>query len=231
VLDEVNEPAAAPEGAEQVEAGQPAVTTSPLRIAMLAPMGIPIPPALYGGAGRIVAELTDELVRRGHDVTLFGPEDARTLAALIAVAPHPVTEMNLEELFRNPVLMGSRFDAAAGHYWTKQLVELEKLAHEFDVVHAHHYAHWLVAPQLELQMVATLHNTLTHAQARGMLERFRGLPLVSISDDQRAPVADLDLNWAGTVHNGLDLKSRYQLGTGQGDYLVFLGACHRTRTR
>ncbi len=220
---EVRERPAAPVTPEpEAEAGAPAAG-SPLSIAMMAPLGIPIPPTLYGGAGRVVAELTDELVRRGHDVTLLGPANAATTARLLGVSPRPVTEMGLAEQFAHTVLMGSRFDAAAGRYWRLQLLEIEKRSRDFDVVHAHSYWHWLVAPRLDVPMVGTLHNVLTSPAARGILQRFRDLPVVSISDAQREPVADLHLNWAGTVHNGLDLRSRYELGTGDGGYVAFLG--------
>src|SRR5215211_5610048 len=67
-----------------------------MRIAQLAPLMESVPPALYGGTERVVASLTDELVRRDHEVTLFASGDSQTLARLVPIVPESLRPAGLQ---------------------------------------------------------------------------------------------------------------------------------------
>jgi glycosyltransferase involved in cell wall biosynthesis len=180
-----------------------------LRIAEVAPLFTAVPPPRYGGTERVVHALTEELVRRGHRVTLFAAGGSRTAAELHECCPRPLWEM-------------PRDDPLA--YRALQVEELVRRSGEFDVVHSHvEYLPWLAGERLRAPIVTTLHGRLDLSGLRAIFEAARGWPLVSISDAQRRPVEDLSLNWVATVHHGLDLASTYSLGSGDGGYLVFLG--------
>lgn len=179
-----------------------------LRIAQLAPLVESVPPARYGGTERVIAVLTEELVRRGHAVTLFASGDSRTAARL-----EPVVET---ALWHQP-----RFDDAVPF----TLVALDRAyrrAAEFDVIQSH--LDGLAFPLASLfpwpPTVTTLHGRLDRPEHELLLAHFRDLPLVSISDAQRAPVPWA--NWVATVHHGIDL-SRFSFASRGRGYLAFLG--------
>src|SRR6188472_983549 len=94
-----------------------------MRIAMVAPLMEPVPPPLYGGTERVVSLLTEELVRRGHSVTLFASGDSRTAATLV-----PCCERGLR-------LDPDVTDYLA--YTMTQLGEVTRRSAEFDLVHNH----------------------------------------------------------------------------------------------
>jgi glycosyltransferase involved in cell wall biosynthesis len=178
-----------------------------MRIGLVAPLVEPLPPALYGGTERVVSNLTEELVRRGHDVTLFASGDSCTSAKLVACAPR-----------------GLRFDAQAPDLATATLFELSEVyrrADEFEVIHNH--ADWYgfaFADCFATPTVTTAHGRLDKPEIAYRYRRSRGQPLVSISRDQKRHLPEA--NWIGTVHNGIDV-GRFGLRTEPGDYLVFLG--------
>lgn len=177
-----------------------------LRIAQIAPLWESVPPGRYGGTERVVSWLTEELVARGHAVTLFASGDSKTSARLVAGAPR--------------ALRGSRdVDPLAAHL--RSLACLQRMAHEFDVIHCHADVLGLVALRhCATPTVTTLHGRLDLAGIPDLLHSLAEMPLVSISDAQRlaAPRA----GWIGTVYHGLPLE-RCPVGAGTGDYAVFLG--------
>jgi glycosyltransferase involved in cell wall biosynthesis len=162
---------------------------------------------LYGGTERVVSYLTEELVRLGHDVTLFASGDSVTGARLIAPCPRALR------------LIDDKYDALAEH-----LVELQLLAAElqdFDVVHYHlDYLHFPLCGQLDVAQVTTLHGRLDRADLRTLFRQFDRVPLVSISHAQRFPIPWA--NWVRTVHHGLP-ATLHTVRPTQGDYLAFLG--------
>jgi glycosyltransferase involved in cell wall biosynthesis len=182
-----------------------------MRIAQIAPLFESVPPTLYGGTERVVAWLTDELVRRGHDVTLFASGDSRTTARLRAPVPHG---LRLDP--RAP-------DAMAAH--VAALGEVAERLREFDIVHSHVDLHGLLLGRFATTpVVHTLHGRLDVHGLKEVYRVFRGAALVSISESQRAPLAGLGLNWRATVHHGLPLDSVPVPARGaQGGYLAFLG--------
>lgn len=190
------------------------LTTRPLRIAQVAPLYESVPPHAYGGTERVIGALTEELMRRGHEVTLFAAGGSRTSARLeICSADALRLGMSRWELER-----------VAPHLHMKMLSDIYGRAHEFDVVHAHTDI-WTLpfSAASDTPTVLTMHGRLDLAELRQILPHYRGQPLVSISDDQRRAVDDLDLNWAATCYNGLDLDDYLRQPRGSGEYLAFLG--------
>jgi glycosyltransferase involved in cell wall biosynthesis len=180
-----------------------------MKIAQAAPLFVRIPPERYGGTERVVHALTEALVARGHDVTLFAAGEARTSAELHATTPEPLWELGISDSLAYRVL---------------QVEEIVRRSAEFDVIHSHlDYLPWLAGERLRAPLITTMHGRLDLPDLRPLLSAMNGRPLISISDSQRRPVADLDLNWLATVHNGLELASTYELGDGRGGHLVFLG--------
>jgi glycosyltransferase involved in cell wall biosynthesis len=180
-----------------------------LRIAQVAPPHVRVPPTRYGGTERVVAELTTELVRRGHDVTLFATATSFTAARLCSVAPRPLWEMGAYARFP---------------YELAQVEEVARNAASFDIIHWHlDFLHWLVADRIATPSLTTLHGRLDTDSVRLMFANHPEQPVISISDAQMRPVSDLALNWVGTIHHGLDLAGRFRLGAGDGGYLAFVG--------
>lgn len=180
-----------------------------LRIAQVAPLYVRVPPVRYGGTERVIFELTTELVRRGHDVTLFAASTSFAAARLFPAAPRPLWEIEAHE--RTP-------------YEVAEVEAVVRNADSFDIVHWHiDYMHWLVSPDMATPSVTTLHGVIDGPGARTILTSHPAEPLVSISDAQRRPMAGVPLNWVATVHHGLDLESTYRLGSGDGGYLAFIG--------
>jgi glycosyltransferase involved in cell wall biosynthesis len=180
-----------------------------LRIAQVAPLYERVPPALYGGTERIVAFLTDELVRRGHDVTVFASGDSRTRGKLCAPIPRAL-----------------RLDSGATDSLSPHVIELAQVfqrASDFDVIHCHvdylafPFGRFVATPTLH-----TLHGRLDLPFLAPIFRHFRDVPVVSISDAQRAPLQHLDVAWAGTVYHGLPIE-QYPYSPGDGRYLAFLG--------
>jgi glycosyltransferase involved in cell wall biosynthesis len=109
-------------------------------------------------------------------------------------------------------------------YRALQVEEVVRMSSEFDVIHSHvDYLPWLAGGRIRAPIITTMHSRLDLPEWQPLLGHYSDRPLVSISAAQRNPVSDLPLNWAGTVHHGLDLEQSYELGDGAGGYLVFLG--------
>jgi glycosyltransferase involved in cell wall biosynthesis len=178
-----------------------------MRIAQVAPLAESVPPKLYGGTERIVAFLTDELVKLGHEVTLFASGDSHTTARLVAMWPHALR------------LGGSAQDSLAPH--VLMLEEVAKTSRDFDVIHFHiSHFHFPVARRLDVPHVTTMHGRLDIPELPPLYREFRDVPVVSISDAQRKPLPDA--GWIGTVYHGLPLDL-FQFSPGPGEYLAFVG--------
>ncbi len=184
-----------------------------MRIAQVAPLYEAVPPGRYGGTERVIATLCDGLVRMGHDVTLFAPRTSETAAALEAYGD-PLRERLDRDLLVN----------LAPHLHLKMLADLYSRRDEFDVVHSHLDVWTLAFTQLfETPTVLTMHGRLDLDFLRDLLPRYASVPLVSVSDDQRRAVADLDLTWAATVYNGLDFAAYDGAEHDPDGYLGFVG--------
>jgi glycosyltransferase involved in cell wall biosynthesis len=174
---------------------------------MIAPLIESVPPRLYGGTERVMSALTEELVRRGHQVTLFASGDSRTSAVLVACCPR-----------------GLRLDNAARDsvaYTALALGEAYRRADEFDLIHNHvDYLAFPFARLTTVPTVSTTHGRLDLPEVRNLYRFFPDHPLVSISDAQRRPLRSQ--HWVATVYNGIDLE-HLRFNPDPGDYLVFLG--------
>jgi glycosyltransferase involved in cell wall biosynthesis len=178
-----------------------------LRIAMVAPVFEAVPPLRYGGTERVVSVLSEELVRRGHDVTLFASGDSVTGARLVVSAPQALRIGGRTQDFIPSTLL--------------QLSDVYAHASEYDVIHNHvdHLAFGF-ARLSRAVTVSTAHGRLDLPTCSFPYAHFPDHPLVSISDSQRAPLPEA--RWVKTVHNGIDL-SHFRFRSKPGDYLVFLG--------
>ena len=178
-----------------------------MRIAQVAPLFESVPPKLYGGTERIVSYLTEELVKQGHEVTLFASGDSKTTARLVAGCPRALwQEPDCRETLPHHV----------------RLVELvARESHRFDLIHYHlDYVHFPVVGRLSCRTVTTLHGRLHPPDEEALFETYPEIPLVSISNDQRRPIPWA--NWQATVYHGLPLDV-HTFREAKGDYLAFLG--------
>jgi glycosyltransferase involved in cell wall biosynthesis len=178
-----------------------------MRIAQVAPLFESVPPRLYGGTERVVSYLTEELVRQGHEVTLFASGDSETSARLVAGSPRA--------LWQEP---GCR-DTLPHHVRLVELVARE--ADRFDLIHFHlDYVHFPVVSRLPCPTVTTPHGRLHPPDEEALFAAHPGVALVSISDDQRRPIPHA--NWQATVYHGIPLDL-HTFREGPGSYLAFLG--------
>jgi glycosyltransferase involved in cell wall biosynthesis len=166
-----------------------------------------VPPKLYGGTERVVSYLVEELVRQGHDVTLFASGDSRTSARLVPISPQALR------------LSRSCHDTLAPH--VLMLEHVLKEADEFDVVHFHiAQLHFPVARRYLTSHVTTLHGRLDLPELGPLYEEFSDIPCVSISDAQRSPLPQA--HWVATIHHGLP-PNLLPFHRDAGSYLAFLG--------
>ncbi len=179
-----------------------------MRIAQIAPLYESVPPNLYGGTERVIAHLTDELVRRGHDVTLFASADSRTLARL---EPCRKTSLRLDP--------GLSWDVPAT---LDMLARVRDRIDQFDLLHFHQEAfHLPLFQDVADRTVTTLHGRLDIEDLGRLFARHRNYPMVSISDNQRK--AQPFQRWLATVHHGYP-RDQYKFNARpSGGYLAFLG--------
>jgi glycosyltransferase involved in cell wall biosynthesis len=178
-----------------------------MRIAQVGPLYESVPPKLYGGTERIVSYLTEELVHQGHEVTLFASGDSVTAAQLVAACPESIrlNKQCIDSLVHHVVM----------------LEEVFRQADRFDILHFHiDYLHFPLSTRHNLHHVTTLHGRLDIPDLIPLYQRFRTVPVVSISNSQRKPLEWI--NWQGTVYHGLP-ESLYTFHEVPGKYLAFLG--------
>ncbi len=154
-----------------------------------------------------MSALTEELVKRGHDVTLFASGDSQTSAELVPSVSH---SLRLNNEARDHVA-----------YTITQLADVFRRQDDFDVIHSHvDYFAFPFAPEVKVPFVTTTHGRLDLPEIARVYTHFPDVPLVSISDSQRVPVPHL--NWAATVYNGIDF-GHFTFQERPGTYLAFLG--------
>ena len=178
-----------------------------MRIAQVAPLYESVPPKYYGGTERVVSYLTEELVRQGHEVTLFASGDSVTKARLVAACRRSL-----------------RLDKHCIDHLSHHIVMLERVfqqAPEFDIVHFHvDYLHFSMSRRQQITHVTTLHGRLDIPDLIPLYQNFREMPVISISNTQREPLPWA--NWQATVYHGLP-ADLYRFRAQPGSYLAFLG--------
>ena len=187
--------------------GAPTLSNHAMRIGVLSPPMLAIPPRRYAGTERIVAALVNGLHGRGHRVTLFAPGDSEVDCELVPTVPRSLWST------------GYRGDLAA--YLNITLAKAWSMSDRFDVIHSHldtmgfPFARWCATP-----VVSTMHGRLDGLGHPALLDEFCDVPMVAISESQRrwSPNA----NWVATIHHGLDLAGA-PFGPAPGGYLAFIG--------
>jgi glycosyltransferase involved in cell wall biosynthesis len=183
----------------------------PLRIAQVAPLRVSVPPVDYGGTQRIVHLLTEELVRRGHQVTLFASGDSQTSGCL-----RPISESSLYEAMRTGKAVTPELYQLSG------VTEAIRDARSFDLIHCQ--LGCLPVPLNSLSPVPLLHSAPLPfgADDLWLLARYPDVPLTCRSYRQIAGVPPARRDRIRVVYNGCDF-SRYQVAERPGRYLAFLG--------
>jgi glycosyltransferase involved in cell wall biosynthesis len=179
----------------------------PLKIAQIAPLIESVPPRLYGGTERVVSFLTEELVSLGHDVTLFASGGSRTSARLVSCCDMPLRQKGSPDPLPVYLLM---------------LDKVRRMAAQFDILHFHiDQLHFPLFRDIAARTLTTLHGRQDLPGLEDLYAGFPEIPLVSISDQQRA--AAPHANFIGTVPNGLPRDLFTPTPEPRGDYLAFLG--------
>jgi glycosyltransferase involved in cell wall biosynthesis len=179
-----------------------------MKIAQIAPLYESCPPRLYGGTERIASYLTEELVRQGHDVTLFASGDSQTKAKLVRCSD---TALRLNPKIR---------DAIPYHILMND--EACRRADEFDILHFHvDLMHFPLIRPYANKTVTTLHGRLDMMELQPFYAAFPDIPLISISHNQRRPLGRV--NWVGNVYHGLPREQLPLRRDPAEGYLAFLG--------
>jgi glycosyltransferase involved in cell wall biosynthesis len=176
------------------------------RVAILSPVAWRTPPRQYGAWETVASNITEGLVARGWDVTLFATGDSETRAYL-----HAVVERGYEE--------DSAIDPKVAEYL--HISEVFEHATEFDLIHSHYDFMALTYTQLVKTPVLTTIHGFSSSRIMPVYQKYRGGYFVSISDSDRA----VGLNYLATVYNGIDL-SLYPFQESSGNDLIFLGRIH-----
>ncbi|MFI5272110.1 MAG: glycosyltransferase family 4 protein [Ktedonobacterales bacterium] len=177
-----------------------------MRIAQVVPLHIAVPPAGYGGTERVVHNLVEALVKRGHEVTLFATGDSQTSAKLVPMV-------------KRGIFFDPKVDATALHL--AMLERVYERANQFDVIHSH--LDFLTLPYFgrsATPTVLTLHGRLDTPEYQAAFRTVPNANYVSISDSQRTDLPDV--TWMRTVHHGIDVAS-FPYSPKPGGYLAFVG--------
>jgi len=179
-----------------------------MKIAQVAPLMESVPPRFYGGTERIVHYLTEELVRKGNEVTLFASGDSVTSATLVPCVEQAI---RLNPAVRDPI----------PHYLV-MLDRVRSMADRFDVVHFHIDAFQMpLFRDMADKTVTTLHGRQDLLDMHCLYREMPEMPLVSISNAQRAPIADANI--IRTIYHGLPNDLYSPTYDPRGGYLAFIG--------
>jgi glycosyltransferase involved in cell wall biosynthesis len=178
-----------------------------MRVAQVAPLYESVPPSLYGGTERVVSYLTEELVRLGHEVTLFASGDSQTQAKLVAACPHA--------LWRDSDCR----ETLPHHIRLMELVSRMSPASTLSTSTVT-ILHFPLLRRCPCPSVTTLHGRLHAPDLKALFAEYSEAPLVSISYDQCRPIPGA--NWQGTVYHGLP-RNLHTFRERPGEYLAFLG--------
>ena len=179
-----------------------------MKIAQVAPLVESVPPRLYGGTERIVSYLTEELVRLGHEVTLFASGDSISRANLVSCA---TVALRLDPNVRDPI-----------PYHMLMLDRVRRYADQFDILHFHiDQFHFPLFHPIAHRTVTTLHGRQDLPDLKPLYVGFADMPLVSISEAQRQPIAKA--NFVATIHHGIPKDLYAATYHPRGGYVAFIG--------
>ncbi len=174
---------------------------------MVAPLYESVPPRGYGGTERVVASLTDELVRRGHGVTLFASGDSQTSACLVSVCP---TALRSGQRLSDPIA-----------YHLLQLGSVYQRAGDFDLIHSHcDFRAFPFAGSTSTPTVSTNHNRLDSPENRALLEAYPESIVTALSESHRRQL--IGGRCAGVAYNGIPVEE-FPFQEAAGAYLAFVG--------
>jgi glycosyltransferase involved in cell wall biosynthesis len=179
-----------------------------MKIAEIANIIEAVPPIKYGGAELVISTLTEALVKRRHEVSLFATGDSQTKARLVASQPTSIgysLPPPLAETFR-----------------TRHLVKMVRESSQFDIIHNHILETFALGPFLKRPLVTTLHTDLSQEPEQKILQlpEAQNTFFVSISDSQRRALPSLP--YTATIYHGIDVQ-KFPYREAPGDYLLFLG--------
>src|SRR5277367_2017838 len=185
-----------------------------MRIAQFATNVECVPPAGYGGTELVVHLLTEELVRRGHEVTLFATGNSQTKARLISTVDLP--------LRTHSKILPTQWNA----FDIRSCLTLADMQGEFDIVHNHMgYQALPFLSMLEPATVTTNHNAIK-PYCQDIYFEYGHLPYVAISEAYRCSNFPEKVNYAATIYNGID-PAGFVCQSGEREYLLFVGRlCH-----
>jgi glycosyltransferase involved in cell wall biosynthesis len=183
------------------------VADKPLRIGLVSGPMVAIPPPAYAGTERVVAVLVDELARRGHEITLIGPADSQVECTIVPTIDR--------------ALWSSGMSGDPTPYIEVTIERAWSVAHRFDVIHSHlDSLSFSFARHSPVPVLHTLHGRLDMPGVPELLDEFRDIPLVAISESQRRWWPHN--NWVAMVHHGLPLVDA-PFSERPGTYLAFVG--------
>ena len=180
-----------------------------MRIAQFAPLWETVPPKKYGGTELVVYVLCEELVKKGHEVTLFATGDSTTSANLEAIIEKPMREADI----LNPFC----FESMA-------MAKVIQMKDKFDIIHNHIGIQFIpFAETLDMPVINTLHGAFIHKEDVDFTMKYQNCPFVSISNSQR--VGAPELNYVSTVYNGIhvDRYAFQEIPDLNNPYITFLG--------
>ena len=184
-----------------------------LKIAILSPIHWRTPPRKQGAWELVASNVTEELVKRGHDVTLFATADSITKAKLVSVAPRPLLEVEGKDLESK----------LYGYMHTALPFEM---ADQFDVIHNHYDGYPLVFSKLVNTPVVTTVHGFSSPQVKELYRRYNNTQYVSISMSDRRNCPDM--NWVANIYHGIDMNELPFGGKPQ-DYYAYLARVHPTK--
>ncbi len=177
-----------------------------MKIAMVAPLFESVPPKLYGGTERVVHYLTEELVRRGHEVTLYASGDSKTSARLIPIVPNALRLAGVKD----PV-----------PYILMQVEKVIRDSEIYDLVHSHiDYYLFPFSRYTETPIIHTTHGRLDLPYLTEMVKKHPEIRLTAISESQKELLPEG--NFLGVVYHGLP-EDLYTFSENPEDYVVFVG--------
>ncbi len=185
-----------------------------LCLAQIAPSEEQVPPPKYGGIELVISNLTEELIKRGHQVTLLASGDSITKARLVSIFKKAVrTDANIgtDSLKRDAAKL---IEVARAINFLQQ--------HKFDIIHNH--IDWRFLPFISLlnsaPVITTLHGPLDTDYQRFVYNAVPNKNYISISNNQRRPMPQL--NFISTIHHGIQMN-KFAFNSKKGNYVAFLG--------